>query len=42
MSSRPIMYAVRALRRELFSFQFDYPIEIIPDAGSVAEKRERA
>jgi len=28
-----LRYAVRALRREIFSFRFDYPLEIVPEAG---------
>ena len=28
-----LRYAVRALCREIFSFRFDYPFEIVPEAG---------
>jgi heparosan-N-sulfate-glucuronate 5-epimerase len=28
-----LRYAIRALRREIFQFRFDYPLEIVPEAG---------
>lgn len=35
-SLEPLWWAVTALRRELWGFRFDYPIETVPAAGSTA------
>jgi len=32
-SFESVRYALRALRREIFSFRFDYPLDIVPEAG---------
>jgi hypothetical protein len=32
-SFESVRYALRALRREIFSFRFDYPLDIVPQAG---------
>lgn len=34
--SRSPLYAARALRRELFGFRFDYPVEAVQEAGPAA------
>ncbi|MGA9495576.1 MAG: D-glucuronyl C5-epimerase family protein [Terriglobales bacterium] len=31
-----VRYALRALHREIFSFRFDYPLDIVPEAGPKA------
>lgn len=35
MSQSPFIHALRALRRELFEFRFDYPLEVVNNAGSL-------
>jgi hypothetical protein len=33
LPSGSLRYAIRALHREIFQFRFDYPLEIVPEAG---------